>query len=71
MDAINFLSYVKPLPFICKDDAFLFMAEDLQLIIHMVTHPALIWVELDLTYKWNMGFMNDVLRYFKEDPIPS
>jgi 1,4-alpha-glucan branching enzyme len=50
-----------------KDDRMLFMAED-STDYPKVTHP----VDtggIGFNYKWNMGFMNDVLRYFKEDPI--
>jgi 1,4-alpha-glucan branching enzyme len=65
-DAINF---IKQLSFhlFGKDDRLLFMAED-STDYPYVTHP----VDqggMGFNYKWNMGFMNDTLKYFKEDPI--
>lgn len=65
-EAISFLRQISYHLF-GKDDRILFMAEDSTDYPH-VTHP----VDqggIGFNYKWNMGFMNDVLRYFKEDPI--
>jgi 1,4-alpha-glucan branching enzyme len=65
-DAINFIRQLSYHLF-GKDDRLLFMAED-STDFPYVTHP----VDtggMGFNYKWNMGFMNDVLRYFKEDPI--
>lgn len=65
-DALNFLRQLS-FHLFGKDDRILFMAEDSTDYPH-VTHP----VDtggIGFNYKWNMGFMNDVLRYFKEDPI--
>ncbi len=65
-DAINFIRQLSYHLF-GKDDRLLFMAED-STDFPYVTHP----VDtggIGFNYKWNMGFMNDVLRYFKEDPI--
>lgn len=50
-----------------KDDRVLFMAED-STAHEGVTRPVDIG-GIGFNYKWNMGFMNDVLRYFKRDPI--
>jgi 1,4-alpha-glucan branching enzyme len=66
LDAINFIRQLSYHLF-GKDDRLLFMAED-STDFPYVTHP----VDtggMGFNYKWNMGFMNDVLRYFKEDPI--
>lgn len=65
-DAINFLRQISYHLF-GKDDRILFMAEDSTDFPH-VTHPVDMG-GIGFNYKWNMGFMNDVLRYFKEDPI--
>ncbi len=65
-DAIDFIREISKHLF-AKDDRILFMAED-STAFPKVTHP----VDhggIGFNYKWNMGFMNDVLRYFKEDPI--
>ncbi|MFH0767546.1 MAG: 1,4-alpha-glucan branching protein GlgB [Bacillota bacterium] len=65
-DAINFIRQLSHHLF-GKDDRVLFMAED-STDYPYVTHP----VDtggMGFNYKWNMGFMNDVLKYFKEDPI--
>lgn len=65
-DAINFIRQISYHLF-GKDDRMLLMAED-STDYPYVTHP----VDtggIGFNYKWNMGFMNDVLRYFKEDPI--
>ncbi len=65
-DAINFIRQAS-FHLFGKDDRVLFMAED-STDFPYVTHP----VDtggMGFNYKWNMGFMNDVLRYFKEDPI--
>lgn len=66
MDAINFLRQIS-FHLFGKDDRILFMAEDSTDYPH-VTHPVDMG-GIGFNYKWNMGFMNDVLRYFKEDPI--
>jgi len=66
LDAINFIRQLSYHLF-GKDDRVLLMAED-STDFPYVTHP----VDtggIGFNYKWNMGFMNDVLRYFKEDPI--
>ncbi len=65
-DAINFLRQCSYHLF-GKDDRFLFMAED-STDYPQVTHPVDVG-GIGFNYKWNMGFMNDVLRYFKEDSI--
>ena len=65
-DAINFIRQLS-FHLFGKDDRLLFMAED-STDFPYVTHP----VDgggIGFNYKWNMGFMNDVLKYFKEDPI--
>lgn len=65
-DAINFIRQIS-FHLFGKDDRVLLMAED-STDYPYVTHP----VDtggIGFNYKWNMGFMNDVLRYFKEDPI--
>ncbi len=65
-DAINFLRQLSYHLF-GKDDRFLFMAED-STDYPQVTHPVDVG-GIGFNYKWNMGFMNDVLKYFKEDSI--
>lgn len=65
-DAINFIRQAS-FHLFGKDDRILFMAED-STDFPYVTHPVATG-GMGFNYKWNMGFMNDVLRYFKEDPI--
>lgn len=64
--AITFLRDLSKLIF-SKDDRVLLIAED-STDYPNVTKP----VDsggLGFNYKWNMGFMNDVLKYFKRDPV--
>lgn len=65
-DAVNFIRQLSHHLF-GKDDRILFMAED-STDYPAVTHP-ISNGGVGFNYKWNMGFMNDVLSYFKEDPI--
>ncbi|MFU8792856.1 MAG: 1,4-alpha-glucan branching protein GlgB [Acholeplasmataceae bacterium] len=65
-EAINFIKQLSYHLF-GKDDRVLLMAED-STDFPQVTHP-ISSGGVGFNYKWNMGFMNDVLRYFKEDPI--
>jgi 1,4-alpha-glucan branching enzyme len=65
-DAIDFIRELGKNLF-KKDDRLLLMAED-STDYPGVTHP----VDsggVGFNYKWNMGFMNDVLAYFKTDPV--
>lgn len=64
--AISFLKQAAQMLY-QRDDRMLFMAED-STDFPQVTHP-LESGGLGFNFKWNMGFMNDVLSYFKEDPI--
>ncbi len=50
-----------------KDDRILFMAEDSSSFAN-VTKPTDIG-GIGFNYKWDMGWMNDTLKYFKLDPI--
>ncbi|MCF7931977.1 MAG: 1,4-alpha-glucan branching protein GlgB [Acholeplasmataceae bacterium] len=65
-DAIDFIRDVSKHLF-KKDDRVLFMAED-STDYPGVTHPVSAG-GIGFNYKWNMGFMNDVLAYFKLDPV--
>ena len=65
-DAINFIRQLS-FHLFGKDDRVLFMAED-STDYPLVTHPVANG-GMGFNYKWNMGFMNDTLRYFKEDPL--
>lgn len=65
-DAVNFIKQLG-LSLFKKDDRILFMAED-STSYPKVTHP-IDQGGLGFNYKWNMGFMNDTLSYFKTDPI--
>ncbi len=65
-EAVDFIKEVTEF-IIEKDPTLLFMAED-STAYPKVTHPVN-EDGLGFTHKWNMGFMNDVLGYFREDPI--
>src|SRR5690554_2775129 len=64
--AINFIKELSGHLF-SKDERIIFSAED-STDYPLVTHPVSKG-GLGFNYKWNMGFMNDVLSYFKLDPI--
>lgn len=64
--AISFLQELSKLIF-SKDDRVLLMAED-STDFPNVTKPVNSG-GLGFNYKWNMGFMNDTLKYFKRDPV--
>ncbi len=64
--ALNFLKDLSIAVF-NQDDRILLMAED-STDFAGVTKPVGMG-GLGFNYKWNMGFMNDVLSYFKKDPI--
>lgn len=66
LEAIQFIKELSAHLF-SKDDRLLFMAED-STAYPKVTHPVDMG-GIGFNYKWNMGFMNDILSYFKEDPI--
>lgn len=65
-DAINYLRELSAHLF-SKDERLIFSAED-STSYPKVTHPVHLG-GLGFNYKWNMGFMNDTLKYFKLDPI--
>ena len=65
-EAISFLKEISAHVF-KKDDRFILSAED-STAFPLVTKPTDIG-GVGFNYKWNMGFMNDVLAYFKLDPI--
>lgn len=65
-EAITFIRDLSKLVF-KEDDNFLLMAED-STDYPNVTKPVSMG-GLGFNYKWNMGFMNDVLNFFKRDPI--
>lgn len=65
-DAINYLKELSTHLF-SIDDKLIFSAED-STAYPKVTHPVSSG-GLGFNYKWNMGFMNDTLKYFKKDPI--
>ncbi len=65
-EAINFLQELSNHLF-KKDDRFIFSAED-STDFALVTAPVFNG-GVGFNYKWNMGFMNDTLEYFKLDPI--
>jgi 1,4-alpha-glucan branching enzyme len=66
LEAIEFLKHLNavvhercPGALVCAEESSSFMG---------VTHP-LEWGGLGFDMKWNMGWMNDTLRYFHKDPI--
>ncbi|WP_245587886.1 1,4-alpha-glucan branching protein GlgB [Acholeplasma granularum] len=65
-EAIDFLKEISKHVF-SKDDRFIFSAED-STAYPLVTKPTNMG-GIGFNYKWNMGFMNDTLYYFKQDPI--
>ncbi|MBQ9448428.1 MAG: 1,4-alpha-glucan branching protein GlgB [Acholeplasmatales bacterium] len=64
--ACDFLRNLSRLLF-AKDDRVLLMAEDSS-AFDGVTRPVDMG-GLGFNYKWDMGWMNDTLKYFKKDPI--
>ena len=64
--ALNFLKQLGTHLF-SKDDRVLFIAED-STAFPKVTHE-ISKGGVGFNYKWNMGFMNDTLDYFKKDPV--
>src|SRR5690554_2100590 len=64
--AINYLKELSTILF-SKDETLIFSAED-STAYPKVTHPVSLG-GIGFNYKWNMGFMNDTLKYFKLDPI--
>lgn len=65
-EAIAFLKEISAHVF-SKDETFILSAED-STAFPLVTKPTFLG-GIGFNYKWNMGFMNDVLSYFKLDPI--
>jgi 1,4-alpha-glucan branching enzyme len=66
LEAIEFLKHMNsiihhlyPQAMICAEESTSFLG---------VTHP-LAWNGLGFDLKWNMGWMNDTLRYFQRDPF--
>lgn len=66
LEAIEFLKHMNsvihhlyPHAIICAEESTSFMG---------VSHP-LEWNGLGFGLKWNMGWMNDTLRYFQKDPL--
>ncbi|GEL07675.1 1,4-alpha-glucan branching protein GlgB [Salisediminibacterium halotolerans] len=66
LESIAFLKKMNEVVF-SYDDTVLMMAED-STDIPLVTSPTYVG-GLGFNYKWNMGWMNDTLKYFELDPI--
>ena len=67
-EAISFLKEISAHIF-SKDETFILSAEDSTAFPLLPNQPSLDPWYWNFNYKWNMGFMNDVLSYFKLDPI--
>jgi 1,4-alpha-glucan branching enzyme len=66
LEAIEFLKHLNsivrqkfPKAIVCAEESTSFLG---------ISHP-LEWKGLGFDFKWNMGWMNDTLRYFHRDPI--
>ncbi len=66
MDAIEFLKHLNSIVHDKYHYALMFAEESTSFT--GVSHP-LEWGGLGFDMKWNMGWMNDTLRYFHKDPI--
>lgn len=66
LEALAFIRKLNEVIF-AKDEKFLMMAEDSS-DYPLVTAPTYVG-GLGFNYKWNMGWMNDMLKYMEKDPV--